>query len=116
MNFVRSIFEANAPSSESVQMEALESTSEKLKHTKVSAADRWTRPFSTIEIVLSSIMLVALYFLLMLVLSHYPYYPCCYEQISAAIRHWDFRKIPPSQPKEFWGLPYLSALIATITR
>jgi hypothetical protein len=116
MSFLAGIFEADAPLSENAQMQALESTSENSKHKKVSAGDGWTRAFSATEIVLSSIILVAVCFLLMLGLSHYPYYTCCYEQISGAIRHWDFRDMPSGQPKELWGLPYLSALIATITR
>jgi hypothetical protein len=38
-----------------------------------------------------------------------------YTYISAAIRHWDFRAVPTDQPREFWGLSYLSAAIAGIT-
>jgi hypothetical protein len=47
--------------------------------------------------------------------AHYPFYPCCFHQLSAAIRHWDFAALNPSQPKEFWGYSYLTALVAAAT-
>jgi len=46
--------------------------------------------------------------------SQYPR-PNDYSFISAALRHWDFRAVPADQPKEFWGLPYLSAVFAGLT-
>jgi hypothetical protein len=49
-------------------------------------------------------------------LTHYPYYACCFQQISAGIRHWDFRGLGPTQPKEVWGFSYLAALVAAVTR
>jgi hypothetical protein len=80
------------------------------------AANRWRKPFSIKEVVLSSICLMVFCAALVGLLSHYPYYDCCYAQISAAIRQWDFRGLDPSQPKEFWGFSYLSALVASVTR
>jgi hypothetical protein len=38
-----------------------------------------------------------------------------YSFISSAIRHWDFRAVPADQPREFWGLCYLSAAVARMT-
>jgi len=38
-----------------------------------------------------------------------------YSLISAAIRHWDFRAVPSDQPREFWGVSYVSALVAALT-
>ncbi len=37
-----------------------------------------------------------------------------YSQISAAIRTWRFDHLIPGQPRQFWGLPYLSAVLATV--
>ncbi|MFZ0590559.1 MAG: hypothetical protein WAM39_08760 [Bryobacteraceae bacterium] len=79
-------------------------------------ADFWQRPFTVREVVLSSVFLVLFCAVLVASLSHYPYYPCCFHQLSAGIRHWDFRGLDPSQPKELWGYSYLSALVAAVTR
>ena len=38
-----------------------------------------------------------------------------YSLISAAIRHWDFNHLPDDQPREFWGISYVSALISSVT-
>jgi hypothetical protein len=38
-----------------------------------------------------------------------------YSLISAAIRHWDFRAVPSDQPREFWGVSYVSAALASVT-
>jgi hypothetical protein len=80
------------------------------------ATDFWRRPFSAKEVVFSSIFLVVFCAVLVALLSHYPYYPCCFHQLSAAIRHWDFRGLDPSQPKELWGFSYVAALVAAVTR
>lgn len=74
------------------------------------------RPISVEEVLVSSIFLVLLCAALVALFSHYPYYPCCFHQLSEAIRHWDFSGLDPSQPKELWGYSYLSALVATVTR
>lgn len=76
----------------------------------------WQKPISEMEVIFSSIVLVIFSAFLVTLLAHYPYYPCCFHQLSSAIRRWDFSALPPSQPKEFWGFSYLSALVATITR
>jgi hypothetical protein len=39
-----------------------------------------------------------------------------YSVMSRAIRTWDFSAVPSDQPREFWGISYLSALIAAATR
>src|SRR6516162_1820397 len=80
------------------------------------APDFWRRPISAEEIVISSVVLVLLGIGLVARFAHYPFYPCCFHQLSAAIRHWDFAGLDPSQPKEFWGFSYLTALVAAITR
>jgi hypothetical protein len=98
-------------------IEVFKAPAEEIRPAAESAAtNRWTRPFSDKEIVFSSVLVVGLCATLVALLSHYPYYSCCFDQISAAIRHWDFRGLDPSQPKEFWGYPYLTALVAEITR
>lgn len=84
--------------------------------TKPRADNRWNETISVKEVLLSSVVLVLLGAVLVKLLSHYPYYPCCFHQISAGIRHWDFRGIGPTQPKELWGFSYLAALVATVTR
>jgi hypothetical protein len=38
-----------------------------------------------------------------------------YSLISSAIRHWDFKNVPSDQPREFWGMSYVSAVLATLT-
>jgi hypothetical protein len=67
-------------------------------------------------VLISSIVLVLLCATLVASFADYPYYTCCFHQLSAAIRHWDFGGLDPSQPKEFWGYSYLSALVASVTR
>jgi len=79
------------------------------------APDFWRRPISAEEIVISSVVLVLLCAGLVARFAHYPFYPCCFHQLSAAIRHWDFAGLDPSQPKEFWGFSYLIALVAATT-
>ena len=76
----------------------------------------WQRQISGGEVVITSIILILLCVAGVTLWAHYPYYPCCFHQLSAAIRHWDFQELDPSQPKEFWGFSYLSALVAAITR
>ena len=106
---------SNRYHSESAQREA--SRSELSASIAGQVSDWWHRPFSSKEVLLSSSALVLLGSALVLFLARqYPYYPCCFQQLSAAIRHWDFQGLDPSQPKEFWGYPYLSALLAAITR
>jgi hypothetical protein len=78
--------------------------------------DFWQRPIPVAEVVITSIILILLCVAGVTLWAHYPYYPCCFHQLSAGIRHWDFRGLDPSQPKEFWGFSYLSALVAAITR
>jgi hypothetical protein len=80
------------------------------------AANWWRRPFPVKEVILLSIFVLVLGAVSVALLAHYPYYPCCFHQLSAAIRHWDFRGLHPSQPKELWGYSYVSALVATVTR
>lgn len=81
-----------------------------------TAINRWKKPFSSKEIIFSSVFIVVFCAALVALFSHYPYYSCCFDQLSAAIRHWDFRGLDPTQPKEFWGYSYLTALVAAITR
>ena len=81
-----------------------------------AAINFWQRPISVGEVVITSIILILLCVAGVTLWAHYPYYPCCFHQLSAAIRHWDFQGLDPSQPKEFWGFSYLSALVAAITR
>jgi hypothetical protein len=78
--------------------------------------DFWRKPISVEEVLISSIVLVLLCATLVASFADYPYYTCCFHQLSAAIRHWDFGGLDPSQPKEFWGYSYLSALVASVTR
>ena len=78
--------------------------------------DYWQSPISTKGVVLLSISLILVCVVLVISFSHYPFYSCCFSQLSTAIRHWDFNDLDPSQPKELWGYPYLSALVAAITR
>jgi hypothetical protein len=82
----------------------------------VVAQNRWNETISVKEVLLSSVVLVVLGAVLVKLLLHYPYYDCCFQQISAGVRHWDFRGLGPTQPKEFWGFSYLAALVAAITR
>jgi hypothetical protein len=81
-----------------------------------TVTDFWRRPISVKEVVISSVILVLFCAAPVALFSHYPYYPCCFHQLSAAIRHGDFSGLDPSQPKELWGYSYVSALVATITR
>ena len=87
---------------------------------QASARDPATNPSnnscSAQEIIVSSVVLVIVSAFLVALLSHYPYYNCCFHQLSAAIRRWDFKGLDSTQPKELWGFSYLSALVATITR
>jgi hypothetical protein len=76
----------------------------------------WRRPISHKEVVVSSIVIVLFCAILVALLAHYPYYQCCFGQLTAAVRRWDFSEVPSSHPKEFWGFPYLSALVAIVTR
>ena len=78
--------------------------------------DYWQSPISTKGVVLLSISLILVCVVLVISFSHYPFYSCCFSQLSAAIRHWDFKDLDRSQPKELWGYPYLAALVAAITR
>ena len=80
------------------------------------AVNRWNEAISTKDVLLCSVVLVVLGAVLVKLVRHYPFYACCFHQLSAGIRHWDFRGIDPSQPKEFWGFPYLAALVAAVTR
>jgi hypothetical protein len=81
-----------------------------------TATGVFNSPISSMEIVISSIVLVLLCVAPVALLLHYPYYPCCFAQLTGAIRHWDFNGLDASQPKEFWGFAYLSALFAMVTR
>jgi hypothetical protein len=83
---------------------------------KENLINLWRKPISVEEVIISSMLLVLLGAFLVTLLAYYPYYPCCFHQLSAAIRHWDFTGLDPSQPKEFWGYSYLSAFVATVTR
>jgi MFS family permease len=67
------------------------------------------------EVLVSSVVLVLLSVTLVASFTHYPFYPCCFHQLSYAIRHWNFRELPPTQPKEFWGYSYVTALVAAAT-
>jgi hypothetical protein len=80
------------------------------------AAGFWSMPFTVREIIFSSVFIALFCALLVGSLSHYPYYSCCFHQLSWGIRHWDFRGLGPTQPKELWGYSYLSALVAAVTR
>src|SRR5215472_14516691 len=75
----------------------------------------WESRITPREVVITSIVIVALSAGLTALVSHWPYYNAPFHQISAAIRHWDFRDIGEPHPQEFWGYSYLSALVAMIT-
>ncbi len=109
------IFESRS-SNEQIRTGVREPSSGAPRDGRGGAVDFWEKPFTVREVVFSSIFLVVFCAVLVASLSHYPYYSCCFHQLSAGIRHWDFRGLGPTQPKELWGYSYLSALVAAVTR
>ena len=86
---------------------------------ELHADNRWRAPISEREMLVSQVLVLVLGAGTVALFSHYSYYSYHHEGfdlLTSAIRHWDFRGLPASQPKEFWGYPYLSALVASITR
>jgi hypothetical protein len=75
---------------------------------------RWVKAFSTRSLLCWSIIVFVTCAAAVALVSKYPPEQN-YSLISAAIRHWDFRNVPPDQPREFWGMSYLSALLVTMT-
>jgi hypothetical protein len=62
----------------------------------------------------ASILLFVICAAIVKLVSPYPFEQN-YSLISAAIRHWDFRAVPSDQPREFWGVSYVSALVTALT-
>jgi hypothetical protein len=109
-------FEKHLRLSRAGQTQTCEQRSNPAEAANEGLADRWQKAFSAKEVILSSAALVLLGAGLVALFAHYPYYPCCFHQLSADIRHWNFQGLDPLQPKEFWGYSYLSALVAAVTQ